>query len=47
MSHNLKTPLNGIIMLANLCKVEKNPNQLDRHIEDIHKNGILLLNMIE
>ena len=35
MSHNLKTPLNGILMLANGGEYEKNENKKNEYFEDI------------
>ncbi len=50
MSHELRTPLNAIIGFADLMRLqtlgEMQPVRYGEYVEDIHKSGVHLLNMI-
>lgn len=50
MSHELRTPLNAIIGFADLMRLktlgEVQPPRYQEYVEDIHKSGVHLLNMI-
>lgn len=50
MSHELRTPLNAIIGFADLMRLktlgEMQPPRYGEYVEDIHKSGVHLLNMI-
>jgi len=47
ISHELKTPLNGIIGTAQLAQAEANISQLKRDMKTIYSHGDLLLQLIE
>ena len=47
ISHELKTPLNGIIGTAQLAQVETNISQLKKDMRTIYSHGDLLLQLIE
>ena len=47
ISHELKTPLNGIIGTAQLAQAEGNISQLKRDMKTIYSHGDLLLKLIE
>jgi len=47
ISHELKTPLNGIIGTAQLAQAEGNISQLKRDMRTIYSHGDLLLKLIE
>ncbi|GMV61127.1 MAG: hypothetical protein AMXMBFR74_02960 [Parvibaculum sp.] len=50
MSHELRTPLNAIIGFADMMRLrtlgEVQPPRYQEYVEDIHKSGVHLLNMI-
>lgn len=46
ISHELKTPLNGILGMAALCMGEDDPERIKRSIGIIYKSGDLLLNLL-
>ena len=46
ISHELKTPLNGILGMCVVCMSEDDPLQLKRHLSIIYKSGDLLLNLL-
>ena len=46
ISHELKTPLNGILGMAALCMQEEDPVRLKRSLGIIYKSGDLLLNLL-
>jgi len=47
ISHELKTPLNGIIGTAQLAQAETNISQLKKDMRTIYSHGDLLLKLIE
>lgn len=46
ISHELKTPLNGILGMCAVCMQEDDPNRLKRSLGIIYKSGDLLLNLL-
>ncbi|TKA61800.1 hypothetical protein B0A55_11769, partial [Friedmanniomyces simplex] len=46
ISHELKTPLNGILGMAAVCMQEDDPMRLKRSLGIIYKSGDLLLNLL-
>ncbi|KAK1073393.1 Histidine kinase osmosensor [Friedmanniomyces endolithicus] len=46
ISHELKTPLNGILGMAAVCLQEDDPTRLKRSLGIIYKSGDLLLNLL-
>lgn len=46
ISHELKTPLNGILGMAAVCMQEDDPIRLKRSLGVIYKSGDLLLNLL-
>ncbi|KAI4731338.1 putative histidine kinase HHK5p [Aureobasidium sp. EXF-10728] len=46
ISHELKTPLNGILGMCAVCMQEKDPMKLKRSLGIIYKSGDLLLNLL-
>lgn len=46
MTHELKTPLNGIISLLELSETCENLNKLKYYIDIVKKNSLLLFHMI-
>ncbi|KAK4990582.1 Histidine kinase osmosensor [Elasticomyces elasticus] len=46
ISHELKTPLNGIMGMCAVCMQEDDPNRLKRSLGIIYKSGDLLLNLL-
>ncbi|SMR41854.1 unnamed protein product [Zymoseptoria tritici ST99CH_1E4] len=46
LSHELKTPLNGILGLSAVCMQEDDPLRLKRSLGIIYKSGDLLLNLL-
>lgn len=46
ISHELKTPLNGILGMAALCMQEDDPVRLKRSLGIIYRSGDLLLNLL-
>lgn len=46
MSHDMRTPMNGILGLAELSEQENNPSVLKENIAKIHKSGEYLLGLI-
>ncbi|KAK5111598.1 hypothetical protein LTR85_011827 [Meristemomyces frigidus] len=46
ISHELKTPLNGILGMAAVCMQEDDPVRLKRSLGIIYKSGDLLLNLL-
>lgn len=46
ISHELKTPLNGILGMCAVCMSEDDPNKLKRSLGIIYKSGDLLLNLL-
>lgn len=46
ISHELKTPLNGILGMAAVCMSEDDPVRLKRSLGVIYKSGDLLLNLL-
>ena len=46
ISHELKTPLNGILGMAAICMSEEDPIRLKRSLGIIYKSGDLLLNLL-
>ncbi|KAK3115927.1 Histidine kinase osmosensor [Teratosphaeriaceae sp. CCFEE 6253] len=46
ISHELKTPLNGILGMTALCLHEDDPGRLKRSLGIIYKSGDLLLNLL-
>jgi osomolarity two-component system sensor histidine kinase SLN1 len=46
ISHELKTPLNGILGMCAVCMSEDDPNKLRRSLGIIYKSGDLLLNLL-
>ena len=46
ISHELKTPLNGILGMCAVCLSEENPDNLRRSLGIIYKSGDLLLNLL-
>lgn len=46
ISHELKTPLNGILGMCAVCMQEEDPNKLKRSLGIIYKSGDLLLNLL-
>ena len=47
MSHELRTPMNGIMGFAQLLKGEEDRERLDRYIDIIYHNGVVLVNLID
>ena len=47
LSHNLKTPLHGIMMLAQIGIGQAAPDEKDECFQDINRNGTILLNLIQ
>jgi osomolarity two-component system sensor histidine kinase SLN1 len=46
ISHELKTPLNGILGMCAVCMSEDDPVKLKRSLGIIYKSGDLLLNLL-
>ncbi|KAH0284712.1 hypothetical protein M436DRAFT_58265 [Aureobasidium namibiae CBS 147.97] len=46
ISHELKTPLNGILGMCAVCMQEEDPTKLKRSLGIIYKSGDLLLNLL-
>jgi osomolarity two-component system sensor histidine kinase SLN1 len=46
ISHELKTPLNGILGMCAVCMSEDDPTKLRRSLGIIYKSGDLLLNLL-
>ncbi|KAH0406526.1 putative histidine kinase HHK5p, partial [Aureobasidium melanogenum] len=46
ISHELKTPLNGILGMCAVCMQEEDPMKLKRSLGIIYKSGDLLLNLL-
>ncbi|KKY24709.1 putative histidine kinase hhk5p [Diplodia seriata] len=46
ISHELKTPLNGILGMCAVCMSEEDPVKLKRSMSIIYKSGDLLLNLL-
>ncbi|TKA65153.1 hypothetical protein B0A49_10810 [Cryomyces minteri] len=46
ISHELKTPLNGILGMCAVCMQEEDPTRLKRSLGIIYKSGDLLLNLL-
>jgi len=46
ISHELKTPLNGILGMAAVCMQEDDPDRVKRSLGVIYKSGDLLLNLL-
>lgn len=46
ISHELKTPLNGILGMCAVCMQEDDPSRLKRSLGIIYKSGDLLLNLL-
>lgn len=46
ISHELKTPLNGILGMCAVCMQEEDPAKLKRSLGIIYKSGDLLLNLL-
>ncbi|QIW97441.1 hypothetical protein AMS68_002959 [Peltaster fructicola] len=46
ISHELKTPLNGILGMCAVCMQEEDPVKLKRELGVIYKSGDLLLNLL-
>lgn len=48
MSHDLRTPLNGIIGASELAKdrIHTNPEQVEEYLEDINSSGRFMLNLV-
>ncbi|GAB7344200.1 hypothetical protein MBLNU457_2091t1 [Dothideomycetes sp. NU457] len=46
ISHELKTPLNGILGMCAVCMQEDDPTRLKRSLGIIYKSGDLLLNLL-
>jgi osomolarity two-component system sensor histidine kinase SLN1 len=46
ISHELKTPLNGILGMCAVCMSEDDPQKLKRSLGIIYKSGDLLLNLL-
>jgi osomolarity two-component system sensor histidine kinase SLN1 len=46
ISHELKTPLNGILGMCAVCMSEDDPTKLKRSLGIIYKSGDLLLNLL-
>ncbi|KAF2454698.1 hypothetical protein BDY21DRAFT_100955 [Lineolata rhizophorae] len=46
ISHELKTPLNGILGMCAVCMGEQDPDKLKRSLGIIYKSGDLLLNLL-
>lgn len=46
ISHELKTPLNGILGMCAVCMQEDDPTKLKRSLGIIYKSGDLLLNLL-
>lgn len=46
ISHELKTPLNGILGMCAVCMQEDDPQRLKRSLGIIYKSGDLLLNLL-
>lgn len=46
ISHELKTPLNGILGMCAVCMSEEDPVRLKRSMSIIYKSGDLLLNLL-
>jgi osomolarity two-component system sensor histidine kinase SLN1 len=46
ISHELKTPLNGILGMCAVCMSEEDPVKLKRSLGIIYKSGDLLLNLL-
>ncbi|KAF3035040.1 Histidine kinase [Didymella heteroderae] len=46
ISHELKTPLNGILGMCAVCMSENDPLKLRQSVEIIHKSGELLLKLL-
>ena len=47
ISHNLKTPLNGIMLLSEAGENEDNQAVKNEYFADIQRNGQILLNMVQ
>ena len=43
ISHELKTPLNGILGMCAVCMGEEDVVQIKRHLQVVYKSGDLLL----
>ncbi|KAF2999039.1 Histidine kinase [Curvularia kusanoi] len=46
LSHELKTPLNGIMGMCAVCMSEDDPNRLKKSLELLYKSGELLLKLL-
>lgn len=46
ISHELKTPLNGILGMCAVCMQENDPQRVKRSLGIIYKSGDLLLNLL-
>ena len=46
ISHELKTPLNGILGMCAVCMSEDDPIKMRRSLGIIYKSGDLLLNLL-
>lgn len=46
LSHELKTPLNGIMGMCAVCMSEKDPAKIQKSLGIIYKSGDLLLNLL-
>lgn len=46
MSHDMRTPMNGILGLTELASCENDPEVLHKDIEKMHQSGIYMLNLI-
>ncbi|KAK5945772.1 Histidine kinase osmosensor [Knufia obscura] len=46
ISHELKTPLNGILGLAQICMNEEDPSKIKSTLNTIYKSGDLLLHLL-
>ncbi|KAJ8112248.1 hypothetical protein OPT61_g5342 [Boeremia exigua] len=46
ISHEIKTPLNGIMGMLAVCLSEDNPPKLKQSLEIIYKSGVLLSNLL-
>jgi K+-sensing histidine kinase KdpD len=47
ISHNLKTPLNAITLIANIIAMDRKGVDLEQNCEDILRNAEILNKMIE
>ena len=46
MSHEIRTPMNAIIGLSGLCLTETDTQLIQRRVNQIHRSGLLLLEII-